>query len=106
MFEPSARSMRNRYVDPADRPEVFRLKIHCCAVGSNRNEVSGVVELGSRSTGVETVPVITLMIRKLAIVPGVPIEFPLTSPTRNFSGTVRPDLKTLEPSAATGWRMT
>src|SRR5258708_32389031 len=92
--------MRKTFVVPAESPEVSRLKIHCWAVGSQRNVESGVRESAGRSTVVETVPVMVWMIRRLVTVPGVPIETPLTSPTRNFSGTVRRALKTLLPSAA------
>src|SRR5205085_6007264 len=98
--------MRKTYVDPADSPEVFRLKIHCWAVGSNLKAVSPLVELGGRSTGVDTVPAITWIIRKPVTVPGAPMEFPLASPTRNLIGTVRPPLNTLLPFAATGCRTT
>ncbi len=35
--------------------------------------------------------------------PGVPIEFPLASHTRNLTGTVLPCLNTLDPSGFTGW---
>src|SRR5258708_24775404 len=85
--------MRKTFVVPAESPEVSRLKIHCWAVGSQRNVESGVRESAGRSTVVETVPVMVWMIRRLVTVPGVPIETPLTSPTRNFSGTVRRALK-------------
>src|SRR5438128_9155887 len=85
-------------------PLVLILKIHCCAVGSQRKAVSGVVEatsslivaFGSEDCAISLNAVTT---------PGVPIELQFASPTRNLAGTVLPALQTLLPSALIGCRM-
>src|SRR6185436_11926153 len=80
------------------------LKIHCLAVGSHRNAVSGVVETTASSTSV-TVPVDFWISLKLLTTSGVPMERPLASQTRNLAGTVLFCLNTLLPSELMGWRM-
>src|SRR5579859_663489 len=81
------------------------LKIHCCAVGSQRNWVSGVVEATGSLTASVVVAVTCFTRLKLTTTPGVPMETPLASQTRNFAGTVLPCLNTLDPSVLIGGRM-
>src|SRR5438552_9003388 len=85
-------------------PLVLMLKIHCCAVGSERKAVSGVVEITSSLTtalGSEDCPISL----NAVTTPGVPIELQFASVTRNFAGTVLPALFTLLPSALIGCRI-
>src|SRR5262245_5654250 len=80
------------------------LKIHCCADVSQRNVVSGVPEIGSSlmiTPGADDCP----MSLNGVTTPGVPIETPLASQTRNLAGTTLPCWKTLVPSGLIGWRM-
>src|SRR5213595_3340314 len=84
---------------------VLMLKIHCLSVGSKRKAVSGVVETTVSFTLVSVVPVIVFTNAKLVTRPGVPMELPPLSQTRNFAGTVLPCLKMLVPSALIGCRI-
>src|SRR4051795_13598288 len=70
----------------------------------HRKSVFGVVE-STGSLTVDSVPLTVWICWKEATTPGVPIELPLASHTRNFTGTVEPCLNTLLPSALTGCRM-
>src|SRR5438270_721769 len=101
----SARVIVYVYLVPALRFFVFKLKIHCWAVGSHRNAVSGVVESGV-SFGVTFGAALVPVSRNDLTVPAAPIETPLVSQTRNFAGTVLFCLNTLVPSALIGWRIT
>src|SRR5204862_3155335 len=85
-------------------PLVLMLKIHCCAVGSQRKAVSGVVE---STTSLSCAPGSDDLPTKLKAVttPSGPIELQLASPTRNFAGTVLPVLLTLLPSGLMGCRI-
>src|SRR5438477_11477246 len=97
--------MSHVYVLFAWRLFVLMLKIHCCAVGSHRKAVSGVVESTVSLTTVTT-PLETLPCWNDLTTPAVPIEFPFASQARNFAGTVLPCLNTLEPSALIGCKIT
>src|SRR5262249_48345025 len=93
------------YFTPDDRLRVLALNTHCRPAASQRNVASGFVETTASSTAAlvdvddtntgAPVPVTT---------PGVPMEFPSASHTRNLTGTVLPFLNTLVPSASTGCR--
>src|SRR5881392_3475834 len=85
-------------------PLVLMLKIHCCAVGSQRNAVSGVVETTSSLTTVLVSDICPISLNDITT-PGVPIELQFASATRNFAGTVLPALFTLVPSGLIGWRI-
>src|SRR5437899_8780994 len=85
-------------------PLVLMLKIHCCALGSQRKAVSGVVEVTSSlivAFGSEDCAISL----NIVTTPGVPIELQFASPTRNLAGTVLPALQTLLPSALIGCRI-
>src|SRR3954468_11071006 len=78
------------------------LKIHWSP--DHRKSVFGVVEsIGSLT--VDSVPLTVWICWKEATTPGVPIELPLASHTRNLAGTVEPCLNTLLPSALIGCRI-
>src|SRR5262249_25982325 len=81
------------------------LKIHCCADGSQRNALSGVVETTASSVGLGLSPAETPTSLKLVTTPVAPIETPLASHTRNFAGEVLFALNTLVPSALIGCRI-
>src|SRR5438445_13649306 len=81
------------------------LKIHCCPLGSQRNELSGVVESTASSTLATTVPLMICVRLKLVTTTGVPTELQLASKTQNLAGTVLPCLNTLVLSALTGCRI-
>src|SRR5689334_18881064 len=87
-----------------DRFFVLRLKIHCCAVESQRKAVSLLVEMMSSVTFCCTVPLRTWYRMKEETTPGVPTDTPFASHTRNFTGTVLFCLNTLVPSALIGCR--
>src|SRR4029079_9273455 len=70
---------------------------------SQRKAVSGVVDTTVSLIG-PSVPGATRTPEDEVTTPGVPIETPLASQTRNFTGIVLPCLNTLEPSVLTGWR--
>src|SRR5204863_7105959 len=85
-------------------PLVLMLKIHCCAVGSQRKAVSGVVESTTSLTCAPGSDDLPIKLRAVTT-PGVPIELQLASVTRNFAGTVLPALLTLLPSELIGCRI-
>ena len=80
------------------------LKIHCLAPASHRNELSGVVESTDSLTSARAAAIVWTN-RKPETTPGLPIEFPFESQTRNFAGTVEPCLNTLDPSVLIGCRI-
>src|SRR5436190_3392502 len=104
MPEPSFKLIRYVYLTPAFMPLVLMLKIHCCAVGSQRNVVSGVVETTFSLTVALWSDMVPISLKDVTT-PGVPIELQFASATRNFAGTVLPALQTLLSSALIGCRM-
>ena len=94
--------------EPADvhtfMPLVLILKIHCCAVGSQRNAVSGVVETTSSLTTVLVSDICPISLNDVTT-PDVPIELQFASVTRNLAGTVLPALFTLLPSGLIGCKI-
>src|SRR5947208_2274086 len=107
MVDPSFRPIWNKYVwflTFTGAVLVLMLNIHCWAVGSQRNAASGVVESTASST-VVSVPVPIPIRLKEVTTPGVPIEAPFASHTRNFAGVVLPCLNTLDPSALMGCKI-
>src|SRR5262245_55886791 len=103
MIVPSLSVMTPLYVAFLPRFFVLRLKIHCLSVGSQRNVVSGVVEMTVSST--VSAPFAYRNTWKLTTRPGVPTETPFISHTQNFVGTVLPCLKTLVLSALIGCKI-
>src|SRR5579864_1084532 len=101
IVEPSLSAIAYTYVWPADSDPVLMLKIHCCALGSQRNAVSGVVD-DTGSSVLVTVPLMICTSMKLFTTPGVPTDTPLASQTRNFAGTVRPCFQTEVPLTSIG----